>query len=137
MSNAPQSFDSAFETYSVIGVLGEGGSGRVFAVKNGNGNEFALKCLFPNRVSTEKRKRFKNEVDFCGKHQHPNIIRVLDSGLILWDGVKCPFYVMPLFPMTLRKLLEKGIASDRVLGLLNQILNGVEAAHLCGVTHRD
>lgn len=137
MAKMPEVFDSAFEMYTVKDILGEGGSGRVFLVTNEKGVSFALKCLFPDRVSTEKRKRFKNEVDFCSKLNHPNVIGVLDSGLVVLDKIKCPFYVMPVYPMTLRKLIEQGIGQDRVLSIFSQILNGVEAGHLSGVTHRD
>lgn len=137
MSKAPASFDTTFETYSVTGVLGEGGAGRVFLVRDGSGSEFAIKCLFPTRVTTEKRKCFKNEVTFCEKVKHHNIIRVVDAGVVLWDSVKCPFYVMPRYGMTLRGLLEEGITHDRVLKLFSQILDGVEAGHFNGVIHRD
>ncbi len=81
MAKMPASFDSAFEIYTVKGILGEGGSGRVFLVANEKGDALALKCLFPERVSTEKRKRFKNEVDFCRRLIHSNVIQVLDAGL--------------------------------------------------------
>jgi len=137
MAKMPASFDSAFETYTVKEVLGEGGSGRVFLVTDEKGARLALKCLFPDRVSTEKRKRFKNEVDFCRNLDHPNVIRVLDSGLAILDKAKCPFYVMPLYPMTLRKLLDNGVRQEQVLSVFSQILNGVEAAHMSGVIHRD
>lgn len=137
MSKAPESFDTTFETYSVTGVLGEGGAGRVFLVRDGSGTEYALKCLFPTRVTTEKKKRFRNEVTFCEKVKHLNIIRVVDAGVVLWDSVKCPFYVMPRYGMTLRVLLEKGVAHDRVLQIFSQIIDGVEAGHLYGVIHRD
>lgn len=136
-SKAPEAFESAFNVYSVTGVRGEGGSGRVFAVKDADGREFALKCLFPDRVNTERRKRFKNELDFCRRFRHHNIIQVTDFGLVAWDNQKCPFYVMPLYPTTLRKLMENGVAPHKVLALFSQILDGVEAAHLHGVFHRD
>lgn len=137
MAKAPDSFESPFNVYSVTGVVGEGGSGRVFAVKDTDGRGFALKCLFPDRVNTERRKRFKNEIDFCSKQRHRNLIQVTDSGLAIWDGKKCPFYVMPLVPTTLRVLIDKKLAPDGVLPIFNQILDGLEAAHLLGVVHRD
>ncbi len=44
---------------------------------------------------------------------------------------------MPLAPFTLRSLIKRGIDKSDVLPLFSQMLNGVEAAHLRGVTHRD
>ncbi len=133
----PKEFETIFETYYVLDALGEGGAGKVFAVKNGSGERFALKCLSPDRITTEKRKRFKNEMDFCSKYEHRNIIQVLDAGLAIIGGIKCPFYVMPEFSLTLRKLLEKGFSQEKILPLFSQILDGVEAAHKLKVFHRD
>ncbi|MFA7254551.1 MAG: serine/threonine-protein kinase [Candidatus Omnitrophota bacterium] len=133
----PKSFETACGDYSVVSVIGEGGAGRVFLVRDHSGKEMALKCLYPELITTERRKRFKNEIDFCQRECHENLIRVIDSGLMICADGKTPFYVMPFFPMTLRALIEKRIPSDKVLPIFNQILNGVEAAHLLGVTHRD
>lgn len=137
MTEAPNVFETLSDTYSVTGIIGEGGSGRVFAVKDSTGASSALKCLFPHLSTTQKRKRFKNEIDFCSKQKHPNLIQVIDSGLVVWGEAKTPFYVMPLLPATLRTLCEQKIPPARVLPLFSQVLDGVEAAHLLGVTHRD
>ncbi len=137
MAKNPETFETAFDTYHIIGVIGEGGAGRVFEVKTSSGPTLALKCLRPELASTEKRKRFKNEIDFCSENTHPNLIHVLDWGVAEWDGKRTPFYVMPKYAGTLRGLMEKKIASGAVLRAFGQILDGVEAAHLLGVTHRD
>ena len=137
MTETPNLFETLSDAYSVAGIIGEGGSGRVFAVKDSTGAPWALKCLFPHLSSTQKRKRFKNEIDFCSKQKHPNLIQVIDSGLAVWGNAKTPFYVMPLLPATLRTLCNQKIPPARVLPLFSQVLNGVEAAHLLGVTHRD
>jgi serine/threonine protein kinase len=134
----PKVFDTPFETYEVIGApIGEGGAGRVYPVKSGSNERLALKCLSPERITTDRRKRFKNEIAFCSKYEHRNIIQVLDSGLSIINGAKCPFYVMPEFPMTLRKLLDQGISSEKVLPLFSQILDGIDAAHQLSAFHRD
>jgi len=93
--------------------------------------------MSPQLSNTQRNKRFKNEIDFCSKQSHPNIVKVVDSGAAEWGGNKVPFYVMPRYPATLRSLLDKKIPADRVLRLYAQILDGVEAAHLSKVTHRD
>ncbi|CAG0947515.1 serine/threonine protein kinase, bacterial [Anaerolineae bacterium] len=130
-------FESPFNTYQEITLLGEGGSGRVYKVEDDNGKIYALKCLNPQRVTKEKTKRFKNELLFCSRNQHNNVLKVLDWGKAVIDEIKCPFYVMPFYPKTLRALIENGIAHQRVLPLFSQILDGVEAAHLQKVWHRD
>jgi len=117
--------------------LGEGGSGRVYKVVDVDGKEFAVKCLFPDHVNTERKKRFKNEIRFCERNQHKNVISVIDHGLINLHDVRCPFYVMPFYPKTLRTLINDSIDHHKILPLYSQILDGVEAAHLFKVWHRD
>jgi eukaryotic-like serine/threonine-protein kinase len=137
MAKAPHVFETAFDTYKVERVIGEGGSGQVFAVVDSEGKRRAVKCLSPQLSNTQKNKRFKNEIDFCSKQTHPNIVKVIDSGAAEWNGIKVPFYVMPHYRETLRNLLDKRIPADRVLRSFAQMLDGVEAAHLFKVTHRD
>ncbi len=133
----PKQFDTAFDTYKVIATIGEGGAGRVFSVSNESGESLALKCLSPDRITTERRKRFKNEIAFCSNYEHRNIIQVLDSGLSIIKSTKCPFYVMPKFPATLRQLLNEGIPREKTLLLFSQILDGIDAAHKMNTFHRD
>lgn len=130
-------FESPFETYEIVGHLGEGGAGKVYSVRNINGERFALKCLSPERITTEKRKRFKNEIAFSTKYEHRNLIKIVDNGVVTIKDTKCPFYVMPEFPLTLRRLMDQGIGAERVLPLFSQVLDGIEAAHKLGVFHRD
>jgi serine/threonine protein kinase len=135
--NKPLLFETTFGTYEVDEVLGEGGAGKVYGGFGLDGSPVALKVLSLDRVSSDKRKRFKNEIAFLSKNKHANIVTVVDHGLHFSDGVTVPFYVMKRFDSTLRHLLTAGIAQDRVLPLFSQILDGVEAAHLQGAIHRD
>jgi serine/threonine protein kinase len=125
--------NSAFEAYTVERDIGGGGSGVVSLVRDTQQNAFAAKILKAG-FSSQKLKRFKNEMMFCWKEDHPNLIKVLDYGR---SQSAEPFYVMPLASSTLRSLLTAGIGKEDVLVLFSQILDGVEAAHLKGVTHRD
>ena len=100
-----------------------------------DGEVFALKLL--RDTTTNKRKRFKNELAFCRRNQHDRIIRVVDEGVYADGGKHLPFYVMPLLASTLRKYMQAGISKDQVLRVFSDILDGVEAAHLQGVIHRD
>lgn len=129
-------FETPFETYTSFAVIGEGGAGRVHAVKSSEGEGFAIKCLAPERITSKRLKRFKNEIEFCQRHNHPNVVHVVDTGLALVKGVKCPFYVMKCYSGTLRTLMGK-IQPDKIMRLFSQVLNGVEAAHLASVWHRD
>jgi len=96
-----------------------------------------LKYLKREALSSSRMKRFKNELGFCMKNSHPNIISIEDWGLAEIDGDEVPFYVMPLFPDTLRSLMRKQTGREVLLGVFMQVLEGVGAAHNAGVWHRD
>jgi serine/threonine protein kinase len=134
--NNPSKFETALDTYAVREIIGEGGSGRVFRVTDSDGQSFALKCLSPERLSSDRRRRFKNELFFLRNNRHANIVRVVDDGVIAWGGATTPFYVMPLYGGTLRSTIGS-IPRDGVAAVMAQILDGVEAAHNAGVIHRD
>ena len=130
-------FESAFTEYHSVSQIGGGGCGTVWHVTDPDGKVFAIKHLNPESVTSDKTKRFKNELAFCARSSHKNILRVFDWGYINIKKVKCPFYVMPLFSGTLRKMITAGISREKILPYLSQILDGVEAAHMLGVWHRD
>lgn len=132
----PPEFETAFDSYISTGVIGEGGAGVVHQVRNSAGEIFALKCLAPDRVTADRLKRFKNEIAFCQRQDHPNIVKVLDIGATQLGGVKVPFYVMRRYTGTLRTHMG-GLKADDVLKAFSQLLNGVEVAHLSKVWHRD
>lgn len=133
----PIVFDTTFTSYIASEIIGEGGSGKIYKATDDSESKFAIKLLEPGKASKEKIKRFKNELQFCLKNQHKNIVTVIDHG-IFKDGKKSsPFYVMPLYNSSLRQLLNSGITASKVLPYFAQILDGVEAAHLHKVVHRD
>jgi len=130
-------FQTTFATYTKVADIGGGGSGRIFGVVDESGDSWALKLLDSGKANKDKSKRFKNELQFCLKNKHPNIVTVMDHGIFVDGKITSPFYVMPRYQSSMRKLLESGISSDKVLKFFANILDGVEAAHLQEVVHRD
>ena len=130
-------FITAFSRFTAIRLLGEGGAGFVYEVKDANGQRFAIKILKKQGITNEKRKRFQNEITFCQRSSHPNIISVVDFGVVLDDSIAVPFYVMPLYDSSLRNLMNNGLKPESIIRLLFQLLDGVEAAHLQKIVHRD
>jgi len=129
--------ETTFGRYTTGALLGEGGAGRVFEATDDVGNSYAIKLLDPHKATGDKRKRFKNEILFGMKNDHTNIIRIVDHGLHKGGKDEAPFYVMPLYKGTLRKLIKSGLPRQKALPYFTQLLDGVEAAHLHGVVHRD
>lgn len=134
---AQQTFHTIFDVYTPQGLIGEGGSGRVVRVLDEAGVAHALKYLKPPVMTSEKAKRFRNELVFCFKNTHRNIITVEDWGLAEIDGVQVPFYVMPVYPKTLRSLMKEKKKPEELILLFLQVLDGVEEAHRKGIWHRD
>jgi serine/threonine protein kinase len=133
----PQHFETALALYTVEAIIGEGGCGRVFRVRDDSGALAAVKLLNHDTATRSRRRRFKNELAFAERNRHPNIITVIDHGVFETREGTTPFFVMPFFTMSVRDLMRQGIRPDDALGLFTQVLDGVEAAHLLGVIHRD
>lgn len=132
--------ETAFSKYSAFEIIGEGGSGQIFKARDDSANLWAIKLLNPSGQSKESKKRFKYEINFCVQNKHKNIVTIVEYGTntdIKKGRIAVPFYVMPLYPSTLRDLMRKGIPPEKVLFYFAMILNGIEAAHLKRVIHRD
>lgn len=130
-------FETTFNKYTAKEIIGEGGSGRIFKVIDESDEWYAIKLLDPKKAERDKVKRFRNEINFCLKCQHPNIVSVHDHGVFKINRVSTPFYVMPLFHGSLRSLIDEEMLPEKVLFYFDKILSGVEAAHLRNVIHRD
>src|SRR6185369_1696078 len=112
----------SFGNYRAISVLGEGGMGVVYLAEHPEiGRKVAIKVLHPDFARDQQvLGRFLNEARAANAIRHPNIIEILDSGM-LGDGT--PFLVMELLEgeslgtrlrstgaLQLRKVLDFGIA---------------------------
>lgn len=131
-----QAVETTFNRYDLLRVIGEGGAGRVWRATDSSGGDFAVKILAVERATSERRKRFKNEILFCQGARHPNIVAVLDHGIAPSMG-STPFYVMPLLEGSSWTRLAATRDIAKRLAYFDQVLSGVEAAHLQGVVHRD
>ena len=70
MKSKLPTFETPFESYPAKKVIGEGGAGRVYEATNDSGEIVAIKCLAPERITSERQKRFKNEIGFCQSQNH-------------------------------------------------------------------
>lgn len=115
--------------------LGSGHFGEVWqAVDTGLQCEVALKCIPPEKIINQDN--FYQEAQALKASEHPNIVRVNDTGT-LSDG---RIYVS-------MEYLPKGSLEDEARGayiplsrarkLMVDILRGLAHAHLKGIVHRD
>jgi len=128
-----------FGNYRAISLLGEGGMGAVYLAEHpGIGRRVAVKVLHKNYTRDEQLLgRFLNEARAANAIRHPNIIEILDSGVIA-DGT--PFLVMELLEgeslgTRLRRVGPLTVAN--ALDFAYQTASALGAAHKKGIVHRD
>jgi serine/threonine protein kinase len=127
---------TTFENFEIQSQIKSGGAGEAYLAKNASSESVAIKVLKFDSDSS-KRKRFQREIKFCSRDVHPNVIRILGDGIYLDASGERPFYVMPLYDGTLEEYLESTPPDEEKLRVFVKILDGVEAAHKMGITHRD
>lgn len=130
-------FTSSFlNTYKEVEVIGEGGNSTVFKVIDDENKEYALKLL-NKKIDKENKKRYKNEINYCLKSNHENIMNVIDNGIFELNNEKYMFYVMPLYYENLRNMMTRKISNEDKLKYFNQILEGIKYFHNGKNYHRD
>jgi protein kinase-like protein len=126
------------DRYEILERIGGGGMADVFRAHDRTlDRDVAVKVLRPAFAGdVEFIERFHREAEALGAIEHPNIVRVLDYGASA-DG---PFIVMELVTGgTLRDLMRSRGRVDQYAAaqIAAGIANGLEAAHVRGVLHRD
>ena len=129
--------DALVDRYRFVHPLGRGGMARVYLARDlANGRDVALKVLNPEMAKTVGEDRFKREIRVASRLEHPNILRVLDSGQVddlLW-------FTMPYVQgEDLGDLLinESSLPLPRALAITRAVGAALDYAHEQGVVHRD
>src|SRR5215831_19131866 len=137
----PTGRTNLYERYELGEVLGKGGMGIVYrAFDRLMQREVALKTILDidNPLTLEL---FYKECGLLAAMVHPNIVNVYDVGEFEDNGVKKPFFVMPLLPgATLDHIIRdpnSGLTVERVIEIVAQAGRGLQAAHEMGLVHRD
>jgi serine/threonine-protein kinase len=125
--------------YRLGRLLGEGGMGAVYEAEHtGLGSRVAVKIL-GERFTTDDDavQRFRREARASAAIRHDNVVRVTDTGT---DEEGAPFLVMELLEgESLNAVLKRTrrLAPETAVSIISQVLDGLAAAHACGVVHRD
>src|SRR5437588_10054581 len=123
--------------YRIVSELGRGGMAVVYRSYDERlQRDVAIKVLPPGTATDEDaRKRFRKESLALSKLNHPNIATIHDFDCV--DGTD--FLVMELIPgVTLDQQLTGGALPEKeVIRVGTQLVEGLAAAHACGVIHRD
>jgi HAMP domain-containing protein len=125
--------------YEILESVGKGGMGVVFRAQDRELDEVvALKVLRQEALEEDASLvgRFKQEIKLARRITHRNVLRTHDLGE--WNGT--PYISMEyLEGVTLKDLVRSKGALPLGVGLriAKQACQGLEAAHIQGVVHRD
>ena len=129
--------------YQIKSKLGEGGMGSVYMAEHPLiGKRVALKILHAEFSSKEDVvKRFFQEAKAVNDIQHPNIVDIVDYGVISSpQGQSTVYFIMEFLDgPSLADLIrnEAPLAPERALSIGLQIADALGACHKAGVVHRD
>ncbi len=135
----PKIGDIFADKYEILGVLGDGGMGKVYKARhNLMKRVVALKMLLPHLVSSAAAlKRFQQEAQAASALKHPHILTVHDFGI---SPKGMPYLVMDyLEGVSLSALLQDqgNLPQERCLNIFIQACSALSHAHKNGVVHRD
>jgi|GEM_PF-3779786 len=119
--------------------LGAGGMGTVFLAEDVTlGRDVAIKIpLWHASNSDAAIRRFRREAETTARLRHPNVVGIHESGTDLGlQFIVSEFINGP----DLREWLadsEQAVSADSAARCVEQLADGIHAAHNCGILHRD
>jgi serine/threonine-protein kinase len=118
--------------YTILGLLGAGGMGRVYRAHDRTLDEIVALKLLHRSSSIE---RFRAEVKLARRVTSPHVIRTFEAG----EHGRDHFLTMEFVDgSSLAQLLDDGPpAVDEALRIARAMGAGIAAAHAAGVMHRD
>jgi len=127
---------SLVDRYVILGRLGSGGMGIVYAAYDPElDRRVALKLLLSPKSQAEARTRLLREAQALARLQHPNVVAVYDVGVLgaqVWAAMEL------VEGVTLKEWLTLEERSWRsILEVMEAVGRGLAAAHQAGLIHRD
>ena len=125
-----------FGDYTITGLLGAGGMGRVYKVEHClTKRTEAMKVLAAEFATEIQIKRFEREMRILARLTHPNIA-------VLYNALHLEKQLILMMEFIEGRTLESMLSARRLpidtgIGFIKQILTALGYAHQQGVVHRD
>jgi serine/threonine protein kinase len=124
--------------YTLSALVGEGGTSAVYRAEHPEHGTVAVKVLREKlREDRTAVARFVREARFGSRVQHPSVVRTIEIG----EGEAGLHFIATEWANG--ELLERyarrkaPLPAEEVAGIVEQIAEAVQAAHLAGIVHRD
>ena len=124
--------------YRILGLLGEGGMGRVYLARESHPpRDVALKVV--RGISGSALDRFRREIELLGQLEHPGIVRLYAAGEDVIGGLPSPWFALEhVRGPDLRGYLQREKPDLRTrIGILSKLARAAHFAHQRGIVHRD
>jgi len=123
--------------YEFRGEIGAGGAAHVFLVHDNERHQLvAIKILRPEVTTAIGRKRFLREIEIIHKLQHPNVLPMLDSGVLAGQVFfTTPYVEGDTLEMKIRR--EHRLALADAVSIASDVAAALDYAHMRGLIHRD
>ena len=135
---------ATFPQLEVLALIGHGGMGAVFKVRQPKLDRFAALKLLPQSLATDPAfaGRFEREAQLLARLNHANIVTVYEFGNIApTSGSQLPcFFILMEFVdgVNLRQAMRASrFTPAQALGIVPKICEALQYAHDEGVLHRD
>lgn len=129
-------YDKKIDGYSIIKMLGHGGTSTVYlATRNASSSPIALKLIFPAMLEDKHFvTRFFQEGVIIARLIHPNVVKI-------YQTVSSPghhYMIMEyLSGGSLKQRIRQGLDHDQTISIIHDIASALSYVHDYGIVHRD
>ena len=127
------------ENYDVIRLLGKGGYGKVYEVRNKRTGDIRV-CKHLSKLSIKNLAKFQLEINILIKVDHPNIIKLYE----IFESQRSLYLIMEqckggeVFDRIIEHIQKKEMYSEKDASIIFlQLMSSVAYCHNHGICHRD